>query len=259
MLKRLHLPARLTRPLLPLQPTSQLLTMSSFTSQAQGQSSRGRGRRPPRDADADADPAVAHNIRFSKALSYALRHGADELGLAMSADGYVQVSDLLAHNKFKNYTLADLQAVVNNNDKQRFTLTHDPDTDTWRVKANQGHSLKSVTDLQLTALTLDTIPPVVVHGTSLDAWNNGIKAQGLKVMSRHHVHCAKGLPGESGVISGMRRASQVMVFINVKLAVQDGMEWFESPNGVILSSGFEGVIAPKYFERVVDRKGNQLM
>jgi 2'-phosphotransferase len=51
-------------------------------------------------------------------------------------------------------------------------------------------------------------------------------------------------------VSGMRATSKVAIFIDVGRAMEDGIEFFESDNGVILSSGIDGVIAPQYFKSV---------
>ncbi|KNE71434.1 hypothetical protein AMAG_15668 [Allomyces macrogynus ATCC 38327] len=236
-----------------------------------GRGSRGGGGRPSSAPRGEGGEGAPHDVQLSKALSRVLRHAADEMGIQISPDGWVLVDHLLAHPRFKKYTLADVQAAVNNNDKKRFSLRRRPippadappaDHDDlfigkWEIKANQGHSLKSVTDLDLTSLTPATVPATIVHGTSRSAWEK-IREDGLRPMSRHHVHCAKGLPGDSGVISGMRRACDVHVFIDVAKAMGDGMPWFESPNGVVLSAGLDGVIAPKYFSKVMDRSGDVL-
>ncbi|CAN0508785.1 unnamed protein product, partial [Ectocarpus sp. 8 AP-2014] len=36
-----------------------------------------------------------------------------------------------------------------------------------------------------------------------------IREEGLRCMNRTHIHFAAGLPGESGVVSGMRKACKV--------------------------------------------------
>ena len=42
-------------------------------------------------------------------------------------------------------------------------------------------------------------------------------------------------------------------------AMNDGMTFYISKNKVILSSGFEKVIPPKYFKSVVDKNGKNLL
>ena len=44
-------------------------------------------------------------MRLSKKLSYVLRHGATELGINISKDGFVSVSEILRHNDFKSLKL----------------------------------------------------------------------------------------------------------------------------------------------------------
>jgi RNA:NAD 2'-phosphotransferase (TPT1/KptA family) len=43
---------------------------------------------------------------------------------------------------------------------------------------------------------------VCVHGTTEKAWDI-IQKEGLKPMTRNHIHFATGLPKEDGVISGL--------------------------------------------------------
>ncbi|KAI9222688.1 KptA family-domain-containing protein [Blastocladiella britannica] len=233
-------------------------------SQPPSSSSRGGGRgggRGGRSGRGDR-PADSPEVALSKLLSFALRHGAEKLNLTMASDGYVDLDHLLAHPKFRQYTVTDIERAVSANEKQRFALApaSDPTSSRsgYRIKANQGHSLSAVTDLALTPLTLDTVPPVVVHGTTKAAWRDIRASRTVRIMSRLHVHCAKGLPGAGGVISGMRSASDVCIYFDVARAVADGMAWFESPNGVILSAGFEGAIPAEYWSHVTDRAGNQL-
>ncbi|CAN0420353.1 unnamed protein product, partial [Ectocarpus sp. 13 AM-2016] len=42
-------------------------------------------------------------------------------------------------------------------------------------------------------------------------------------MNRTHIHFAAGLPGESGVISGMRKACKVLIYVDVAAAMSDGV------------------------------------
>jgi 2'-phosphotransferase len=117
-----------------------------------------------------------------------------------------------------------------------------------------------VDDLDLIEIkTLDDVPPVVVHGTYHRAWQS-IKHQGLSRMKRNHIHFAPGLPGQDGVISGMRGSCQVLIYINMKKALEDGLKFFRSSNNVILSPGdVDGYIKPLYFDKVCDVKSGKLL
>ena len=57
-------------------------------------------------------------------MSYILRHGAENQGIMMRADGYIQLDDLLAVKSVSKHkvTAAVVDHIVANNDKQRFQL-----------------------------------------------------------------------------------------------------------------------------------------
>ena len=57
------------------------------------------------------------------------------------------------------------------------------------------------------------------------------------------------------VISGARASTDVLVFINVPLAMSDGIQFFTSTNGVILTRGLggSGILSPKYFDSAYRR------
>ncbi|KAJ3115288.1 tRNA 2'-phosphotransferase 1 [Physocladia obscura] len=203
-----------------------------------------------RNNDNDSDA-----IRFSKALSYILRHGAAKERIEMRPDGYVKIADLQKHAKFKNKTVADFQKIVAENDKQRFLMVNE--NSEWIIKANQGHSVK--VDVELEEIVDAAEIPVVVHGTYWKFWES-IKRTGLSKMKRNHIHFAVGTPGQLGVISGMRASSEILIYINVPLALADGVKFFRSPNNVILSDGNkEGIIEAKYFAFVESGNGETII
>lgn len=75
-------------------------------------------------------------------LSWLLRHGAVKEGLNIGTDGFVDVTDIEHYRGFSSkYTVADIQRVVTESDKQRFTLRTDPVSGKLQIKANQGHSI----------------------------------------------------------------------------------------------------------------------
>ena len=188
--------------------------------------------------------------------------------------------------------LPTIQDIVRTNDKQRFSLipitelpdhhSHDPSITTidttnpshFLIRANQGHSLAVDNEGLLTSLSLEKreeLPSVVVHGTNFVAWSAIVASGGLKPMGRNHVHFATGLPAgfetghddgqglversEAPVISGMRKSSTVLIYLDLFKALEDGLKFFVSENGVVLGEGGEsGVIGVKYF-RLVEQRG----
>nr|XP_020141999.1 tRNA 2'-phosphotransferase 1 isoform X2 [Microcebus murinus] len=191
------------------------------------------------------------DVQLSKALSYALRHGALKLGLPMGADGFVPVDALLQLPQFRSFSAEDVQRVVDTNGKQRFALQPgDPSTGPL-IRANQGHSLQ-VPELELIPLeTPQALPLMLVHGTFWKHWPS-ILLRGLSCRGRMHIHLAPGLPGDPGVISGIRPNCEIAVFINGPLALADGIPFFCSANGVILTPGnADGFLLPKYFKEAL--------
>jgi len=71
-------------------------------------------------------------------------------------------------------------------------------------------------------------------------------------MDRTHIHFAPGETVKGGVISGMRRNCQVKLYIDIAKAMADGIEFVKSANNVILTTGINGILHPKYFSQVLD-------
>ncbi|SPO32799.1 uncharacterized protein UTRI_05691_B [Ustilago trichophora] len=97
----------------------------------------------------------------------------------------------------------------------------------------------------------------VIHGTYQAAWQEILSSGGLKPMTRTHIHLAKGKFGQEGVISGMRKSANRLIFVDIKKAIKDGIRFELSSNGVVLTPGAEGsgLLEVKYFTRVEDQKG----
>jgi 2'-phosphotransferase len=191
-----------------------------------------------------------HDVKLSKMLSRLLRHRPQ--GLVMQPDGYVKVSKLLQLDGFKRYEVADIVCVVEANDKQRFSLIHAGKN--MMVRANQGHTIKTVDQEQLLTRINDCSEvPCCIHGTYFTSWEL-IKTSGLDKMARNHVHCAIGSPEEESVISGMRASCEVVIHIDVRRAMEEGgLVFYRSLNNVILT---EGPVLPKYFLKCVRRSDN---
>lgn len=72
---------------------------------------------------------------------------------------------------------------------------------------------------------------------------------------------AVGMPGNKGVISGMRTSCEVVVEVNMVKAIYQGkLPFFISENRVILCPGDEsGALHPDYFRSVIDFKKKSLI
>ncbi|KAG4931143.1 hypothetical protein AAZX31_17G187800 [Glycine max] len=48
----------------------------------------------------------------------------------------------------------------------------------------------------------------------------------------------------------MRQDVNVLIFLDVRKTLKEGMKLYISDNKVILTEGFDGVVPPKYFEKI---------
>ncbi|TFK69324.1 hypothetical protein BDN72DRAFT_768167 [Pluteus cervinus] len=202
-------------------------------------------------------PNDSPDVRLSKTFSWLLRHGAQADGLPMRPDGYVKVTDLLENPKVKSQsvTFEKLQELVKADSKQRFDLVLEGSEGSegiWIIKARQGHSIQEVkVDFKPVIVISDIPTGIAVHGTTRVAWES-IAKQGLSKMQRNHIHLAQGVGAD--IKSGMRKSSQIFIYINVQKALDDGVKFFLSDNGVVLTEGEDGFLATKYFLLVEDVK-----
>jgi len=195
---------------------------------------------------------------LSHALSQLLRHSFVERKLNLDSAAYASIQDVLALPGFSKYSISDLERVVKNNNKQRFAILYNDNDNNnnnnnnnntpIRIRCNQGHSNGSFPDL----LTKITTPlPCCIHGTYENIYDQFIAKEGIKKMLRNEIHCAQGLLGEDkNIISGARVSADTFIYINMDLAMKDGIEFFLSQNGVILTKGQGGILLPKYFAGV---------
>jgi putative RNA 2'-phosphotransferase len=163
-------------------------------------------------------------VRISKFLSKHLRHAPEALGLTLAPGGWVEVDALLVGCERKGLPITrdQLDEVVAENDKQRFSF----DETGTRIRANQGHSTE--VDLQLEPRTP---PDVLYHGTAASALAT-IRRDGLKRMSRHHVHLSTTTPTAKSV--GARHGKPAILVIDAAGMHAAGIPFYCSDNGVWL-------------------------
>ncbi|KNE99660.1 hypothetical protein PSTG_07152 [Puccinia striiformis f. sp. tritici PST-78] len=183
--------------------------------------------------ETEGRPADWPDVTLSKTLSYILRHGPIKEKLEIRADGFIRLDGLLKRPKMENNTINDMKRVVARNVKQQFTIIKEEEADGTTIRyiwANQGHSSK-VERPDLIPFTDQSELPTVVHGTYSKFWNN---IEGIKPMTRTHIHFSKGLLGETGVVSvimdwiyldkralvgfslGMQASCDIFIYLDVK-------------------------------------------
>jgi len=99
--------------------------------------------------------------------------------------------------------------------------------------------------------------PVICHGSYQDK-REAILASGLDRMDRMHIHMvASDKPGDNGVMSGMpsshsaKGECDMLVYVDAQSAMDDGIRFYISENGVILSEGdSHGRIVPRYIKKI---------
>ncbi len=178
-------------------------------------------------------------VKTSKFLSKHLRHQPERLGLALAPGGWVGVDDLLAACAKRDVRLTreELNEVVAHNNKQRFSL----DETGTRIRANQGHSVE--VDLQLEPAAP---PDGLYHGTGHRA-AEAIRREGLKKMSRHHVHLSPDIQTARAV--GARHGRPVIFAVDAAKMRKAGYTFYCSANGVWLVDA----VPPEYLRERLDK------
>lgn len=181
-----------------------------------------------------------------------------------------------------------IERIVASDSKTRFNLVSEPDATSgepvWWIRANQGHSIKEVKDLETTpVLSAADIPTgIAVHGTSLKAWEL-IRTHLPQLRSESSLKscpsCRKGRPVEDEAqprsfgprhprhrrhqwyvasvlasvcsqeshcppFTGMRNAASVHIYIDVDQAIATGIKFELSANGVVLTQGNDQGFVP---------------
>ena len=164
---------------------------------------------------------------LSKTVSFGLRHRPQDLGLTLDKEGWCSVNDLLvglaAHGL--PLTLPQLHDLVARSDKKRFALSDDG----ARIRANQGHTTKSV---ELTFQKKH--PPATLYHGTIERFLPAIFKSGLSPMKRHHVHLSADVASATAV--GGRRGEAVILEVSAGDLALSGQEFFLSENGVWLTA-----------------------
>ena len=178
---------------------------------------------------------------MSRKLSWALRHGLDELKLPYDNAGFVKATDLLNHSQFSNYDINIIKEIAENDKKNRFSIKNVGNI--MLIRANQGHNINVGDNIKNDKLLkLITQPLSNIYHGSYKQHIKSISENGLSRMSRKHIHMSKLKDFEAKKLSD----SDLIIMIDMPEAIKDGIQFYESENGVILTEGINGTLPPKY-------------
>lgn len=165
------------------------------------------------------------DVRLSRFVSLVLRHDPSAAGLALDPHGWASVDALLAGAQDRGVPLTPeaLERVVRDNDKRRFELSYDG----ARIRARQGHSVAVDLGLQ------PAVPPATLYHGTVAAALPAIRREGLRPMSRQHVHLSPDR--ESAKRVGSRRGAPVLLEVDAASLHARGVAFFLSTNGVWLT------------------------
>lgn len=161
-------------------------------------------------------------VKASRKMSYALRHHPEKMHLDMDRHGWVSVEQMIEsmHVYFPSFSKEDMDYVVENNDKHRFSYNEDE----TKIRANQGHSID--VDVQMKEM----MPPdILYHGTGRK-YVSSIKEKGLLPMSRLYVHLS--VDPSTAYKVGSRHGTPYIFMIDAKKMHKDGYHFYISENGV---------------------------
>ena len=164
------------------------------------------------------------NSRLSKFISLILRHKPEEIGISLDSNGWAKVDELITgiNKSGRKITLKDLEEIVATDEKGRYSFNENKTL----IRANQGHSVNVDVELK------ECIPPnELYHGTA-SRFLSSIMSNGIKPMSRLYVHLSKDV--QTAISVGARHGKCVVLVIDTKKMVKDGIKFYLSANNVWL-------------------------
>lgn len=165
------------------------------------------------------------DTKISKFFSLILRHDPSAANITLDDQGWCNIEDLIlgSNDKGFNISITDIQRVVKNSDKKRFSISDDGQL----IRAVQGHSNKQV-DIDYKPIEP---PEFLYHGTA-DRFISSIMEQGIKSGKRQYVHLSADQ--ETAIKVGQRHGKAVILKINTKKMYENGHIFHQADNGVWL-------------------------
>jgi len=162
------------------------------------------------------------DVRASKRLAWALRHGAGELGLSPDVSGWVEVPALLKALAGRGMTMdaPGLARLVARDPKGRYELEGE------RVRARYGHSYT------VEPAAPQPPPNQLFHGTPASRLDLVLRG-GLRPMRRAFVHLSETVAQARAV--GARHGRPVVLTVDAAAAAADGVAFHPGGPGTWLA------------------------
>jgi putative RNA 2'-phosphotransferase len=162
-------------------------------------------------------------VKYSKELSYILRHRPEKYNIELDKQGYAKVTDILKILKINHF---ELDEVVDKNDKKRFAYSENKQL----IRASQGHSVKG-----LKIDYKEIIPPLALYHGTANKVLDLIKFKGIKKMNREYVHLSPDI--ETATKVAQRHDKNIVILeIDTLTMIRDGFTFWISENNVYLTN-----------------------
>ena len=164
-------------------------------------------------------------VRISKFLSLVLRHKPETIDLALDAEGWADVEELVRKALAYGVILdrPTLRQIVDQSERKRFSFSEDGK----RIRANYGHSIPiSLGDKP------SEPPEFLYHGTA-KRFLPSIEKDGLGPGTRQHVHLVES--EERAIEVGRRHGEPVVLVIKARLMHEKKFEFFKTESGIWLT------------------------
>ena len=155
-------------------------------------------------------------MRISKLLSLMLRHRPQEFGIEVDRYGFANLQAVLAalQEKDSDLSMADVEAVVYQGEKQRFEIEED------RIRARYGHSFP-------VELGIDPAePPEFLYKGVAPNEVDGVFQEGLVPFDRQYVHLSFDA-GVAARLGSARTGSGAVIRVNALQAHQAGVAFYD--------------------------------
>jgi len=168
--------------------------------------------------------------RFSRWMSYVLRHNPSRYGLEPDRHGFVDLDEFLsiAKRRYPDLTPERLQQLIAEGPRSRFELSGS------RLRARYGHSIP----VEPSGEPVEP-PERLYHGTE-PAQMERILAEGLHPVGRRMVHLSR-TSEEAKVVAGRRTDRPAVVRIDAQTAHQAGIAFYREDTLYLAAS-----IPPQY-------------